>query len=88
MSPALEGGFLSTEPPGKSPTAAPPWCPASCWVFSFSHSGLCTKEALWMGLALPWCRFAKTHFVNVGDDEGQGSLVCRSPWGHEELDTT
>ena len=23
-----------------------------------------------------------------GDSEGQGSLVCSSPWGHKELDTT
>ena len=23
-----------------------------------------------------------------GDDEGQGSLACCSPWGHEELDMT
>ena len=23
-----------------------------------------------------------------GDGEGQGSLVCFSPWGHKELDTT
>ena len=23
-----------------------------------------------------------------GDREGQGGLVCRSPWGHNELDTT
>ena len=23
-----------------------------------------------------------------GDSEGQGSLVCCSPWGHKELDTT
>ena len=22
----------------------------------------------------------------VGDGEGQGSLVCCSPWGHKELD--
>ena len=22
------------------------------------------------------------------DNEGQGSLACCSPWGHEELDTT
>ena len=22
-----------------------------------------------------------------GDSEGQGSLVCYSPWGHKELDT-
>ena len=25
---------------------------------------------------------------NLGDSEGQGSLVCCSPWGHKELDTT
>ena len=24
----------------------------------------------------------------LGDSEGQGSLVCYSPWGHKELDTT
>ena len=23
-----------------------------------------------------------------GDSEGQGSLVCHSPWGHKELDMT
>ena len=23
-----------------------------------------------------------------GDSEGQGSLVCCKPWGHEELDMT
>ena len=24
----------------------------------------------------------------LGNIEGQGSLVCCSPWGHKELDTT
>ena len=24
----------------------------------------------------------------LGDGEGQGSLVCCSPWSHKELDTT
>ena len=24
----------------------------------------------------------------LGDDEGQGSLACCSPWGSKELDTT
>ena len=24
----------------------------------------------------------------LGDEEGQGSLVCCSPWGHKELDMT
>ena len=27
-------------------------------------------------------------FEQPGDGEGQGGLVCRSPWGHRELDTT
>ena len=25
---------------------------------------------------------------NLGDGEGQGSLVCCGPWGRKELDTT
>ena len=24
----------------------------------------------------------------LGDDKGQGSLTCRSPWGRKELDMT
>ena len=24
----------------------------------------------------------------LGVSDGQGSLACRSPWGHKELDTT
>ena len=24
----------------------------------------------------------------LGDDDGQGSLVCCSPWGHKESDMT
>ena len=24
----------------------------------------------------------------LGNDEGQGSLVCYNPWGHKELNTT
>ena len=24
----------------------------------------------------------------LGDGEGQGTLVCYSPWGHKELDIT
>ena len=26
--------------------------------------------------------------LTQGDDEGPGSLVCCSPWGHKESDTT
>ena len=28
------------------------------------------------------------HEQAVGDGEGQGSLACCHPWGHEESDTT
>ena len=35
------------------------------------------------------CRLNGHEFEQtLGDDEGQGSLVCCSPWGHKELDTT
>ena len=27
-------------------------------------------------------------FEQPGDGEGQGDLVCHSPWGHRELDMT
>ena len=33
---------------------------------------------------LKGCEFEQT----PGDGEGQGSLVCCSPWGCKELDTT
>ena len=26
--------------------------------------------------------------ITSGDSEGQGSLICCSPWGHKKLDTT
>ena len=29
-----------------------------------------------------------THSLTHGDSKGQGSLVCYSPWGHKELDTS
>ena len=28
------------------------------------------------------------NFGKLGDGEGQGGLVCCSPWGHKELDST
>ena len=37
-----------------------------------------------------WQQIWKTQQCNrtAGDNEGQGSLVCCSPWGHKESDTT
>ena len=35
------------------------------------------------------CRLSGHEFEQtLGDGEGQGSLVCCSPWGHKELDRT
>ena len=44
------------------------------------------KEALYLGVShlLSGHEFEQT----PGDGEGQGSLVCCSPWGHKESDTT
>ena len=36
---------------------------------------------------LPWCNGHELG-QTLGDGDGQGCLVCCSPWGHEELDTT
>ena len=38
----------------------------------------------WMASATQWTEFEKT----LGAGDGEGSLVCSSPWGHRELDTT
>ena len=37
-----------------------------------------------------WCHRFNGHESEqtLGDDEGQGSLACCSPWGHNELDMT
>ena len=37
-----------------------------------------------------WCNQLIGHEFEQapGDGEGQGSLVCRSPWGRKESDTT
>ena len=38
----------------------------------------------WMASATRWNEFEQAS----GDGDGQGSLVCCSPWGHKESDTT
>ena len=39
---------------------------------------------------LPLVKFGADHESEqtLGDSEGQGSLVCCSPWGHKESDMT
>ena len=43
-----------------------------------------------MGLGVGWHHQLDGHEFEegLGDGEGQGSLVCCSPWGHKESDTT
>ena len=38
----------------------------------------------WMALLIQWTWV----WVTLGDCKGQGRLVCCSPWGHKESDTT
>ena len=40
------------------------------------------------GMMIGWHLRPNEHEQTLGDGEGQGSLVCCSPWGHKELDTT
>ena len=35
-----------------------------------------------------WRHRLHGHEQALGDSEGHGSLVCCSPWGHKESDTT
>ena len=43
-----------------------------------------------MGLGVGWHHQLDGHEFEegLGDGEGQGSLVCCSPWGHKESDMT
>ena len=65
ISPALAGGFFTSELPGK------------CRIFFFNFLfciGVCHHP------------FDGQEFEQArGDGEGQGSLVCCSPWGHTQL---
>ena len=40
------------------------------------------------GKMIEWHLQPNEHEQTLGDSEGQGSLVCCSPLGHKELDTT
>ena len=66
VSPALAGGFFTTELPGK---------PRVCFFLNFLFCiGVCHH------------RFNGHEFEQAqGDGEGQGSLVCCSPWSSTQL---
>ena len=47
-----------------------------------------SRQEYWSGVPLQH-RFNGDEFEQtLGNGEGQGSLVCCSPWGRKELDTT
>ena len=42
----------------------------------------------WIYVLVRWHHQIKGHEQTPGDSEGQGSLVCYSPWGRKKPDTT
>ena len=83
MSPALAGGFYTTEPP---------WKPL---ILGQVYKAVSTIAGKWLMLiaedkAVGWhhrlngCESEQT----LGDGEWQGSLVSCTPWGHKESDMT
>ena len=68
------------------------WCKEStywkrpwCWE-SLKAGGINCHRGWdsWRASPTQWTEFKQ----NLGYSEGQGSLVCYSPWGHKESDTT
>ena len=67
------------------------WCPAkegfSVGLEGAAVQAVCTRQAMLPGLfsggpsSIP-------HLYEWGVGDGQGSLACYSPWGHEESDMT
>ena len=60
---------------GKDPDAGKNW--------RLEEKGMTENEIVW------WHHWLNGHEFeqDPGDNEGQGSLVCCSPWGHKESDT-
>ena len=56
------------------------WEPSSCWkeLLGNSAEGQTNRQGLWPFLLQS----------TPGDHEGQGSLVCCTPWGRKDSDTT
>ena len=71
-------------------------CKLFC-VFFFTkleEVNLSNQEDYFIGHFIQFCHSLKNSLCKIkfeqtlGDSEGQRSLVCYSPWGHKELDTT
>ena len=59
------------------------WKRLWCWE-RLRAGGQGGRRDGWMASLTQWTEFEQT----LGDGEGQGSLVCWSPWSHKELDMT
>ena len=74
--PVLSPPNVNSQPTGKDPDAGKDWR---------REEKRMTEDEM-----VGWHHWFNGHEFEQtpGDSEGQGSLVCCSPWGHEELDTT
>ena len=74
--PVLSPPNVNSQPTGKDPDAGKDWR---------REEKRMTEDEM-----VGWHHWFNVHeFAQTpGDIEGQGSLVCCSPWGHEESDTT
>jgi len=74
--PVLSPPNVNSQPTGKDPDAGKDWR---------REEKRMTEDEM-----VGWHHWFNVHEFEQtpGDSEGQGSLVCCSPWGHEESDTT
>ena len=79
---SLEGLMLSFNALATLAEELTDWKRSWCWEKWRQENGM-MKDG-WMLSPIQWHDFAQT----MGECEGQGSLVCCSPWRHKEWDTT
>ena len=93
VSPALAGGFFTTESPGKPLSFSDllPYQPGAFLVAQMVKKLPATQETVfdpWVG-KISWRReWQPTPEFFPGEFHGQRSLVGYSPGGHKESDTT
>ena len=85
---ALAGGFVTNVPPGKYEyvLSIKQGIPTADSLERFRQKEKRAAEEELVG----WHHQFNGHELGrtPGDGEGQGGLVCCSPWGHKESDTT
>ena len=63
------------------------WKRSWCWARLTTGGEWRDRMRLLNGTMTQWSKLSPSE-QTPGDSEGQGSLVCCSPWGHKESDTT